>query len=72
MNQLRGSRKSADIARYDALNSRFFNVLQQKESYWKQRAKQLWLQGGDNNTKFFHAWANKRHRQNNIVALQNS
>ncbi|CAN0829446.1 Transposon TX1 uncharacterized 149 kDa protein [Linum grandiflorum] len=35
-------------------------LLQQEEAYWKQRAKQYFLQFGDMNTKYFHAVANGR------------
>ncbi|CAN0841413.1 Transposon TX1 uncharacterized 149 kDa protein [Linum grandiflorum] len=35
-------------------------LLQQEDTYWKQRAKQYFLQFGDMNTKYFHAVANGR------------
>lgn len=59
INQIRNSRAESDILRYEELNNQFFHILMQRELYWKQRAKQLWLQGGDNNTRFFHSWASK-------------
>lgn len=55
---------------YQTAHDNLFKVLAKKEVYWRQRAKQFWLHAGDTNTKFFHAWANKRRRQNSINCLQ--
>lgn len=46
-------------------------ILDQKEIYWLQRSKKLWLQSGDKNTKYFHASYNIRRRTNQIQKLQN-
>lgn len=46
-------------------------MLDQKEIYWRQRSKQLWLQAGEKNTKYFHASCNKRRRNNYIQKLMN-
>jgi hypothetical protein len=35
-------------------------LLDQENIKWKQRAKVNWLQGGDRNTKYYHACANYR------------
>lgn len=45
-------------------------LLQQKEVYWKQRPRIQWLKEGDNNTKFFHAYASNRRRRNMIQSLK--
>ncbi|XP_060962217.1 uncharacterized protein LOC115711062 [Cannabis sativa] len=47
-------------------------ILTQQEVFWKQRSKQLWLREGDSNSKFFHAKATSRKKNNAITRLQNS
>lgn len=32
----------------------------EEEKHWKERAKQKWLEEGDNNTKYFHTIATHR------------
>lgn len=46
-------------------------LLQQEESYWKQRAKVFWLKEGDENTRFFHSSASARKKANKITYLEN-
>jgi hypothetical protein len=46
------------------------DFLAQEEMKWKQRAKMNWLQFGDRNTKFFHAYATHRQRRNQIMRIQ--
>ena len=45
------------------------NLLQQQEVYWRQRSKSLWLQHGDQNTKYFHRKASQRWKRNFISQL---
>lgn len=42
-----------------------------EEMYWQQRAKSFWLQDGDSNTKYFHAYATCRKKQNQMGYLKN-
>ena len=44
-------------------------LLEQEETYWRQRAKKNWLQGGDMNTRFFNASASTRKQVNKITKL---
>jgi hypothetical protein len=36
---------------------------------WRQRAKQHWLQHGDQNTTFFHSWGQHRRKINHIRSI---
>ncbi|XP_060964883.1 uncharacterized protein LOC133033858 [Cannabis sativa] len=58
------------ITKYKEAETELFEVLTQKEVFWRQRSKQLWLQEGDKNSKFFHATASSRRRMNAIDKLQ--
>lgn len=41
-----------------------------EEIYWQQRAKSFWLQDGDSNSKYFHAYATSRRKQNQVGYLK--
>lgn len=45
-------------------------ILKQEEDYWRQRAKIFLLQDGDTNTKFFHAMATTRKKNNHVMFLE--
>ncbi|KAK1381145.1 hypothetical protein POM88_027889 [Heracleum sosnowskyi] len=47
------------------------DLLLQEETYWRQRAKVLWLEEGDTNSHFFHASASLRKKMNNVSFLKN-
>lgn len=48
------------------------NLLEKQEIYWKQRAKNFWLQEGDCNTRFFHKFASRRRRSNGVYRIKDA
>jgi hypothetical protein len=45
--------------------------LKNEEIDWKHKSRVLWLKEGDNNTKFFHHYANQRRNINSIWEIKN-
>ncbi|KAL8155863.1 hypothetical protein AgCh_001059 [Apium graveolens] len=68
---LQGCRDEAACSRFQEAKQRLADILDQREIYWRQRSKQLWLKSGNKNTKYFHASANSRHKNNLIHKLKN-
>lgn len=60
------------IQRYEEAKCKLHRVLDQREIFWRQRSKQLWLQAGDRNSRFFHNSATTRSRTNQIDRLKNT
>lgn len=67
---LRGRRDASSIQEFKEVKQQMFLILDQKETFWQQRSKQLWLQAGDKNTRYFHAACNTRQRTNRIQKLK--
>ena len=44
-------------------------VYKDKEAYWEQKSRALWLQEGDKNTSFFHMKMIQRRNGHNIMGL---
>ena len=53
----------------NSLKRKINTLLDDEELYWGQWAKAHWLKEGDKNTKFFHAQASERRKQNTIVGI---
>lgn len=53
----------------ELLGKRQQQLVIMEEERWKQRAKQLWVQQGDKNTRFFHQMATIRKRKNMVQTI---
>lgn len=70
MNPLTLLEKDEDLStEINRLRGEINDLLDDEEIYWGQRAKAHWLKEGDSNTKFFHAQASKRCKQNTIASI---
>lgn len=72
MDRFCGLRDQFSIQCFREAEAEYSKILGQQEIFWKQRAKQHWLQGGDCNTKYFHTYASSRRKKNQILHLKNS
>ena len=61
--------KNGELSEIRNLRRELNELLKDEELYWGQRAKAHWLKEGDRNTKFFHAHASERCKQNTIFGL---
>jgi hypothetical protein len=46
-------------------------ILEEREAHWRLKSRALWLACGDENTKFFQAFAKGQKMANTIWSLQN-
>ncbi|KAM6582619.1 hypothetical protein CsatB_009621 [Cannabis sativa] len=58
-----------DHLEVNELESQLSDLLEKEEIFWQQRSRIQWLKAGDQNTKFFHQYANTRRRNNAIPGL---
>lgn len=70
LKQFRGGRVAYSINQYMEAKKQLGLIYNQREIFWRQRSKQLWLQAGDQNSKYFHQFASKRRRNNQIHRLK--
>ncbi|KAL8119749.1 hypothetical protein AgCh_017015 [Apium graveolens] len=70
MRRLRSRRDAVGIRQYGEARWQYLRLLEKKEIFWRQRAKQFWLRDGDKNTRFFHKYASVRKEHNKIKRLK--
>ncbi|CAB4279600.1 unnamed protein product [Prunus armeniaca] len=61
-----------NIREIQHLTAKINDLLENEESYWKQRSRIKWLMEGDANTDFFHQTNIQRRRMNRIHRIKNS
>uniref|UniRef100_A0A803PL05 Reverse transcriptase domain-containing protein n=1 Tax=Cannabis sativa TaxID=3483 RepID=A0A803PL05_CANSA len=74
-NDVRKWRKGRDadsIEKFKEAEKQLFEVYTQREVFWRQRSKQLWLREGDHNSKYFHAYATSRKKHNAVSKLRDT
>jgi hypothetical protein len=57
------------VAYIKTLQHEIEELLEFEDMRWRQRAKQHWLQHGDQNTTFFHFWGQHRRKINHIRSI---
>lgn len=63
------SLEEIEISSRKQLQMELWQWLKTRESYWAQNSWSQWLKEGDKNTKYFHAIATMRRRQNSIEQI---
>jgi hypothetical protein len=57
------------LRRKNFIQTELWRVLEEEEIYWHKRSNQNWLLQGDNNTEYFHRFANGKKRKNMIFQI---
>ncbi|XP_060965178.1 uncharacterized protein LOC133034161 [Cannabis sativa] len=63
LKKLHGLRDTVFVQRYAEIKKKLYDAFDQRESFWKQRAKQFWLKEGDHNSSYFHEVASSRKKK---------
>lgn len=72
MEKLRDRADYHGILAYVEARRHYLGILNQQNTYWKQRAKVFWYKEGDSNSKFFHNFVRNRRRNNNTDKLRDN
>lgn len=70
LKQLRSCQDAVSVFKYADVRQQLYMILDKNEIFWRRRSKQLWLESGDKNIKYFHASSSTRRRRNQIHKLK--
>lgn len=71
LRKYRTRRDLRGVCQYNKVRWQYLKLLEKREIFWKQRAKQFWLGEGDQNSRFFHKYASSRKKNNQLRGLKN-
>lgn len=70
LKMLKGRRDTSSIEAARNEKKNLTEIYAQQEVFWRQRSKQLWLNEGDQNSKYFHATIKNRRKVNQNTTLK--
>ncbi|CAH9075081.1 unnamed protein product [Cuscuta europaea] len=69
LQDLRSRYDSRSMAEFSRVKQVYLGLLEQQNTFWKQRAKAFWYKEGDINSKYFHNMVKQRRRSNHVQGL---
>ncbi|CAH9078478.1 unnamed protein product [Cuscuta europaea] len=58
------------VNEFQRVKQEYLELLEKGNIFWRQRANEFWLQGGDLNTRYFHNAVKHRRRKNKMEGLK--
>lgn len=72
LRKLRLHHDAYGVRQYNKEWDKYLRLLEKREIFWSQRAKQFWLKHGDQNSKIFHNFASGRKKHNQVKGLRDN
>ncbi|CAA0806634.1 DNAse I-like superfamily protein, partial [Striga hermonthica] len=69
MEALRAEGKDKDWETWCSTKLDLDKAYSEEEQFWRAKSRALWIQAGDRNTRFFHAFTAQRRKRNSILRL---
>lgn len=69
LDDLVSSNRPNNLATIKKLKGKINELLYQKELFWRQWSRSIWLKAGNKNTRYFHQRVSQRHQKNHISGI---